>query len=364
VIPALTVPAAAAATGAGAVGGSLLAFAGAVKLASPGRFATSLRTLVPAAPVRRLGGAAAVAVGVVEIGIGVCLAMTPGVAGTAAAVVATALCLAFVLAVVRAIRLGAGCSCFGSLGRTRAGGREVGRATGLLAVCATLAALDLGAQPSGVAPAWGPASAAGAAATVIVIALAMVLGERLHPAARPIAAAGATARLARRALEVAGLDDQLATSLSPPTPPPLLPGSYVLAPDVARALAADVAGLPEAGLIAEHLAARGCRPPQWTLASAVRPDSSAGAIRAEPPASAIRPEPPPDTIHPVGGRNSGQPRTAIVVPTEPGCTLTAFLAPGVPPLLVGCHSGHCAIVLEGAVVEQRAPVRELRRRPW
>ena len=122
-------------------------------------------------------------------------------------------CAGFLVALARAVQKSVPCACFGRLGRTAAGGREVGRATALLAGAAFLVvhrALDAGTG-YGV----GPVAVAAVVATVVVI----LVGQRAGAAVRPgadiaggDADAGARRSLAGSIRGVAGYDNDLYTS--------------------------------------------------------------------------------------------------------------------------------------------------------
>jgi hypothetical protein len=150
------------------------------KLQRPAVFARTLQRLDPALAERpavatRLtfvvaGYEAAVSVGVVALRAG---------AGFFAACAFLGACFGFLVALARAVQQSVPCACFGRLGRTAAGGREIGRGIALVAGAAFLVvhrALD--ARPGyGV----GPGLVAAAAVTVCVIVAAQRVGTRVRP---------------------------------------------------------------------------------------------------------------------------------------------------------------------------------------
>lgn len=117
--------------------GTVLGIAGVLKLARPSAFEATLRRLVPrrlwarAHALRRGPERAAVGLASAEVVTGVALATLGGRPGVAAAAVATALTCGFVLAVARARRVGASCSCFGAIARGPAGTFETVRSLAL-----------------------------------------------------------------------------------------------------------------------------------------------------------------------------------------------------------------------------------------
>ena len=150
------------------------------KLQRPAVFAGTLQRLDPAlaarpALARRLtfvvaGFEAVVAAGVIALRAG------PGFFGACALLVA---CFGFLVALARAVQQSVPCACFGRLGRTAAGGREIGRGIALVGGATFLVvhrALDARSD-YGI----GLVAVVVAAATVLMIMVAQRIGMRVRP---------------------------------------------------------------------------------------------------------------------------------------------------------------------------------------
>ena len=150
------------------------------KLQRPRVFGLTLQRLDPALTGRRvLATRLAIVVAGYEAAVGAGVVVVRGPWGFAFACGMLVACAGFLVALARAVQQSVPCGCFGRLGRTAAGGREIGRATALLAGAAFLVvhrALDAGTG-YGV----GPIAFASALATVAVI----LMGQRCGAALRP-----------------------------------------------------------------------------------------------------------------------------------------------------------------------------------
>jgi hypothetical protein len=184
------------------------------KLQRPRVFALTLERLDPALAGRRAlairlafvvaGYEAVVAAGVVVFRGGI------GFGFACALLVA---CVGFLLALARAVQQSVPCACFGRLGRTAAGGREIGRAFVLVAGAALLVvhrALDA-RRGDGVGP-WAAVAVVGVA---VVIVVAQQVGGRVRPGAElPMADAGETSSRANWLRRIVGYDNDLYSSTS------------------------------------------------------------------------------------------------------------------------------------------------------
>src|SRR5262245_10188822 len=113
--------------------GAILAVAAVRKLQHVDVFALTLRRL-DRSPVRQAGVLRGLVFGVAiyELTTAVGVNAFRGTAGFLFACAAVVACAAFVAALLRAIQQSVPCACFGRLGRTAAGGREIARALVLL----------------------------------------------------------------------------------------------------------------------------------------------------------------------------------------------------------------------------------------
>jgi hypothetical protein len=308
---------------------AILAVAGVLKLAGPETLVTSLDRLLPgrswyarAARTKR----AVRGLGVAEIGLGAALAMVRGWPGVAVAAAVVALTVGFVLVVRRAIRLGVSCGCFGRLGQTSAGGRELGRAVSVAAAAAAVLLFQLATVGSPLSV--GVASLVAAAGTFGCVALGMEVGERMSGKVQlrsaPSHRSRETTRFSRirsRLGEALGLDNGVFAARGSSAPPaaatrkgiPL--GGSALASAVSALRASE--NLP---VLLAHLEEVGCSVPNWELSSA-----SQFAATTTRPVSVF-----------------------IQVPLEPGCVMLASIEGDERPRgLVGCHASRCAGVVDG-----------------
>jgi hypothetical protein len=160
--------------------GAILVTAALRKLQNPRVFALTLQRLDPALNGRRaltLRWACFIAGYEAVVGIGV-VAFRGGLGFPCACAVLIA-CTAFLVAVARAVQQSLPCACFGRLGRTAAGGREIGRAIVLVVGASFLVvhrALD-STRSYGV----GPWALVALLVTVAAIVGAQRFGARIRP---------------------------------------------------------------------------------------------------------------------------------------------------------------------------------------
>jgi hypothetical protein len=191
---------------AGAVG-AIVAVAAVRKLRHRDVFALTLRRLDRALAGREqlsrlLGVGVAVYEAVVAVGVNA-FRGTPGFVFACGMAVA---CAGFLAALVRAVQQSVPCACFGRLGRTAAGGREIARALVLLGGAAFLALQR--AVASGTGYGFGFVAAAAALGFLVVVAAAQSVGARLRPGA-DVAPASDRASLSTRLRDLAGVDNDL-----------------------------------------------------------------------------------------------------------------------------------------------------------
>ncbi len=179
------------------------------KLQHPRVFALTLERLEPALVGRRsLAIRAAVAIAIYEATVAVGVVAGRGGAGFVFACALLVACAGFLLALARAVQQHVPCACFGRLGRTAAGGREIGRGFVLVAGAALLVvhrAID-----ARTAYGFGPWAAVALVATGLLI----VAGQRIGAAARPGVELQPAARresddLRSRIMSVVGFDNDL-----------------------------------------------------------------------------------------------------------------------------------------------------------
>jgi hypothetical protein len=160
--------------------GAILTTASIRKLRRPRVFALTLQRLDPAWAGRRaLTLRIAVAIGIYESVVGIGVVVFRDGLGFPFACALLVACVAFLVALARAVQQSVPCACFGRLGKTAAGGREIGRAFALVAVAAFLVvhrALDAGSA-FGV----GPWAVVAAVATIGLIVVAQWIGRRARP---------------------------------------------------------------------------------------------------------------------------------------------------------------------------------------
>lgn len=160
--------------------GAIVETAAIRKLQRPRVFAVTLQRLDPALSARRtLAIRLAFVVAGYEAIVGAGVVAFRGALGFAFAGALLVACAGFLAALARAVQQSVPCACFGRLGRTAAGGREIGRGIALVAGAAFLVvhrALDAGTGYGA-----GPV----AAATVVVTVFVIVVAQRIGATARP-----------------------------------------------------------------------------------------------------------------------------------------------------------------------------------
>lgn len=160
--------------------GAIVETAAVRKLQRPRVFALTLQRLEPGL-VRRpgLGYRLVFVVAGYEAVVGAGVIALRGALGFVAACALLVACAGFLLALGRAVQQSVPCACFGRLGRTAAGGREIARALALVAGSAFLVvhrALD-----AGTAYGFGLVALVAFSATVVVIVAAQLLGGVVRP---------------------------------------------------------------------------------------------------------------------------------------------------------------------------------------
>jgi hypothetical protein len=167
--------------------GAILETAAVRKLQNPRVFALTLQRLDPALNGRRsltLRWACFIAGYEAVVGIGI-VAFRGGVGFPFACAILIA-CTAFLVALARAVQQSLPCACFGRLGRTAAGGREIGRAI-VLVVGASFLVVHRALDPTrsyGV----GPWAVVALLVTVVAIVAAQRIGARVRPGVELVAA--------------------------------------------------------------------------------------------------------------------------------------------------------------------------------
>lgn len=181
------------------------------KLQRPHVFALSLQRLDPALSGRRaLALRLALFVAGYEAIVGAGVVVFRGELGFAFACALLVACAGFLVALARAVQQSVPCACFGRLGRTAAGGREIGRGIALVAGSALLVvhrALD---AHTGYGA--GPVAAAAFAAMAGVIAVAQLVGASVRPG---VEQQPGTASLTRSMRSLTGYDNDLYSSGAP-----------------------------------------------------------------------------------------------------------------------------------------------------
>ncbi|HWS46904.1 MAG TPA: MauE/DoxX family redox-associated membrane protein [Acidimicrobiia bacterium] len=300
-------------TGISVVVGAIVLVAAIAKLRAPAVFARTLTRLSPRLRRRRPTWARplAIAFSVAEATVAVAVIALRGAAGVAAAAGLLVLTCGFVAAVARAIHVGTACSCFGRLGNTAAGGRELGRALALTALAA--AVLGLRAHDPAAAIALGVAAVVAGLGAFVVIVAAQAIGGVLRPGRRADVMPGGGSLLGA-VRDAVGYDGALVANRPAP---PGAPGSS--SPVPAGDLARDVGVLRASGTmqaVVDELERRQCHPPRWEQARATR-------IAATPSAPEI---------------------DVVSIPVERGCLLVARLTAADPPRVrqvTGCHHNEC-----------------------
>jgi hypothetical protein len=192
--------------------GAIVETAAIRKLQRPRIFALTLERLEPTlVGKRRTAIRLALAIAAYEAVVAVGVVASRGSVGFAFAGALLVACAGFLGALARAVQQSIPCACFGRLGRTAAGGREVGRGVVLVVGAAFLVVHR--AVSAGSAYGVGPI----AGVAVVVAALGIVAGQRAGARIRPGVAVTADsdrgARSVVRSLRsLAGYDNDLYTA--------------------------------------------------------------------------------------------------------------------------------------------------------
>ena len=175
------------------------------KLQRPRVFALTLQRLDPALSGRRsLSIRLAFVVAGYEAIVGAGVVVCRGEIGFVFACALLVACAGFLVALARAIQQSVPCACFGRLGRTAAGGREVARGIALVAAASFLVvhrALD-----ASTGDAAGPVAAVAFVATAGLIAAAQRIGARVRPG---VELQPGAASLASSVRSITGYDNDL-----------------------------------------------------------------------------------------------------------------------------------------------------------
>src|SRR4051812_4581240 len=167
--------------------GSILATAAVRKLQSPRVFALTLERLDPALNGRRaLTLRWAVFIAAYEAVAGSGVVVFRGGLGFPFACAVLIACTAFLVALGRAVQQSLPCACFGRLGRTAAGGREIARAIVLVLGASFLVAHR--AIDSGRGYGIGPIAVVAFVVTITAIVVAQRIGAKVRPGAELVVA--------------------------------------------------------------------------------------------------------------------------------------------------------------------------------
>jgi hypothetical protein len=187
--------------------GCILAVAAVRKVQHVAVFALTLQRLDGSLAGRRaFARRLTLAVATYELATAVGVNVFRGTAGFLFACAAVVACAGFVAALLRAVQQSVPCACFGRLGRTAAGGREIARALVLLGGAVFLV-VQRAVEP-GSAYGFGIVALVSAFAFLLIIAAAQRVGARIRPGSDlPGAAEPRSFRGALRV--VAGVDNEL-----------------------------------------------------------------------------------------------------------------------------------------------------------
>lgn len=200
--------------------GAIVVTAAIRKLQRPHVFALTLRRLDPALGARpALALRLAFVVAGYEAVVGAGVVAFRGNVGFLFACGLLVACFGFLVALARAVQQSIPCACFGRLGRTAAGGREIGRAVALVAGAAFLVlhrAID-GNRSYGA----GPGALVAVVVTAVVIVAALRVGAVVRPGVEltPASAQSPTESVRTRSVaqslrSITGYDNDLYTSSS------------------------------------------------------------------------------------------------------------------------------------------------------
>lgn len=191
--------------------GAIVATAGIRKLQRPLVFALTLQRLDPGWAGRRtLTTRLTFFVAGYEILVGIGVVAFRGATGFAFACALLVACVGFLLALVRAVQLSIPCGCFGRLGKTAAGGREIARAVVLVAGAAFLVVYR--AVAVNASHGFGPVALVAVIATALVIVVAQRIGARVRPGVELVEDGDGRDSLVRALRDVIGYDNDLYSS--------------------------------------------------------------------------------------------------------------------------------------------------------
>ncbi len=160
--------------------GAIVVTAAVRKFQRPKVFALTLQRLDP-----RLAGRHALAarltfvVALYELLTGIGVVVFRGPLGFTSACALLVACVGFLLALERAVQRSIPCGCFGRLGRSAAGGREIGRAVAMV-IGASFLVLQR-AIDGNTSYGFGPITFASMITTVLAIVVAQRIGARIRP---------------------------------------------------------------------------------------------------------------------------------------------------------------------------------------
>jgi hypothetical protein len=184
------------------------------KFQQPRVIALTLERLEPELVGRRgLALRLGLVVAAYEAAVGAGVVAFRGAVGFVFACALLVACAAFLLALTRAVQQSVPCACFGRLGRTAAGGREVGRGIVLVAGAAFLVVHRAIAADTGYGA--GPIALLAVVGTLLLILVGRSIGARVRPGVELSVSSGAGHGTRARGLRrVAGYDSDLYTAES------------------------------------------------------------------------------------------------------------------------------------------------------
>jgi len=187
--------------------GAIVAVAAVRKLQYRDVFALTLRRLDRSLAYRRtLSRRLGVGFAVYEAAVAAGVNAFRGAAGFVFACGMLVACAGFLAALLRAVQQSVPCACFGRLGRTAAGGREIARALVLFGGAVFLVLHRAVASGSGYG--FGLVAAVAALGFIVLVAAALSVGAWIRPG-DDVAVASAGASLSTRLRDVAGVDNDL-----------------------------------------------------------------------------------------------------------------------------------------------------------
>jgi hypothetical protein len=188
--------------------GAIVVTAAVRKLQRPPVFALTLQRLDP-----RLTGRHALAtrltflVALYELMTGTCVVVFRGALGFTSACALLVACAGFLLALERAVQRSIPCGCFGRLGRTAAGGREIGRAVAMAFGASFL--VGQRAIDGNTSYGFGPVALVAAVATMLLIVVAQRIGARIRPGIEPAPETRRDGSFSRSLRNITGYDNDL-----------------------------------------------------------------------------------------------------------------------------------------------------------